>query len=66
MILPAGTGREIAFVARVVAETGRLDVSFNVAARGDVHGTPLLEMPAADFVTSVVRGITGSRAGGAT
>lgn len=50
----------IAFVARVVAETGRLDVSFNVAARGDVQGVPLLEMPAADFVKPVVQGITGS------
>ncbi|WP_067480241.1 SDR family NAD(P)-dependent oxidoreductase [Actinomadura hibisca] len=49
-----------AFIARVVAETGRLDVSFNVAARGDVHGTPLLEIPAADFVKPVTRGITGS------
>ena len=50
----------IAFVARVVAETGRLDVSFNVAGRGDVQGTPLLQMPAADFVKPVVQGITGS------
>lgn len=49
-----------AFVARVVAETGRLDVSFNVAGRGDVQGTPLLQMPAADFVKPVVQGITGS------
>jgi NAD(P)-dependent dehydrogenase (short-subunit alcohol dehydrogenase family) len=49
-----------AFVARVVAETGRLDVSFNVAARGDVQGTPLLQMPAADFIKPVVQGITGS------
>jgi NAD(P)-dependent dehydrogenase (short-subunit alcohol dehydrogenase family) len=48
-----------AFVARVVAETGRLDVSFNVAGRGDVQGTPLLQMPAADFVRPVVQGITG-------
>lgn len=49
-----------AFVARVVAETGRLDVSFNVAGRGDVQGTPLLQMPAADYVKPVVQGITGS------
>jgi len=49
-----------AFVARVVAETGRLDVSFNVAARGDVQGTPLLQMSAADFVKPVAQGITGS------
>jgi NAD(P)-dependent dehydrogenase (short-subunit alcohol dehydrogenase family) len=49
-----------AFVARVVAETGRLDVSFNVAARGDVQGAPLLQMPTEDFVKPVVQGITGS------
>jgi NAD(P)-dependent dehydrogenase (short-subunit alcohol dehydrogenase family) len=49
-----------AFVARIVAETGRLDVSFNVAGRGDVQGTPLLRMPAADYVKPVAQGITGS------
>jgi NAD(P)-dependent dehydrogenase (short-subunit alcohol dehydrogenase family) len=49
-----------AFVARVVAETGRLDVSFNVAGRGDVQGAPLLRMPAADYVKPVAQGITGS------
>ena len=49
-----------AFVARVVAEAGRLDVSFNVAGRGDVQGTPLLQMQAADFTRPVVQGITGS------
>lgn len=49
-----------AFVSRVVGEAGRLDVSFNVAARGDVQGTPLLQMPTADFVKPVVQGVTGS------
>ena len=49
-----------AFVARAAAETGRLDVSFNVAARGDVQGTPLLQMPAADYVKPVLAGITGA------
>lgn len=49
-----------AFAARVVAETGRLDVSFNVAGRGDVQGTSLLQMPTADFVKPVAQGITGS------
>jgi NAD(P)-dependent dehydrogenase (short-subunit alcohol dehydrogenase family) len=49
-----------AFVARVVAEAERLDVSFNVAGRGDVQGTPLLQMQAADFTRPVVQGITGS------
>jgi len=49
-----------AFVARIAREAGRLDVSFNVADRGDVQGAPLLDMPAADFVRPVVGGITGS------
>jgi NAD(P)-dependent dehydrogenase (short-subunit alcohol dehydrogenase family) len=49
-----------AFVARVAAEAGRLDVSFNVTARGDVQGTPLLQMPAADYVKPVVAGITAA------
>ena len=49
-----------AFVDRVVREAGRLDVSFNVAHRGDVQGAPLLQMPAEDFVRPVVQGITGS------
>ncbi|MPZ61281.1 MAG: SDR family oxidoreductase [Propionibacteriales bacterium] len=49
-----------AFVGRTVEETGHLDISFNVAHRGDVQGAPLLEMPAADFVRPVVDGATGS------
>ncbi len=49
-----------ALVERVVAETGRIDISFHVADRGDIQGAPLLQMPAADFVRPVVRGITGS------
>lgn len=48
------------FVDRVVAETGHLDISFNVAHRNDVQGAPLLEMPAADFLRPVVSGTTGS------
>jgi NAD(P)-dependent dehydrogenase (short-subunit alcohol dehydrogenase family) len=49
-----------AFVARVVADAGRLDVSFNLAARGDVQGAPLLQMPTVNFIKPVVQGITGS------
>jgi NAD(P)-dependent dehydrogenase (short-subunit alcohol dehydrogenase family) len=49
-----------AFVARVVGEAGRLDISFNVAARGDAQGTPLLQMAAEDFVRPVAQGITGA------
>ena len=33
-----------AHVADVVARTGRVDVSFNLISRGDVQGTPLVEM----------------------
>jgi NAD(P)-dependent dehydrogenase (short-subunit alcohol dehydrogenase family) len=50
----------MAFVTRVATEVGHLDVSFNVAARGDVHGTPLLQMSTTDFLQPVVRGLTGS------
>lgn len=49
-----------AFVDRVASETGHLDISFNVAHRNDVQGTPLLEMSAADFLRPVVDGTTGS------
>lgn len=48
------------FIERIVSETGRLDVSFNVAGRGDVQGTPLLRLSAVDYVRPVVQGITGS------
>ena len=50
----------VAFVERVVAETGSLDISFNVADRGDIQGQALLEISAADYTQPVVRGITGS------
>ena len=50
----------VAFVERVVAETGSLDISFNVADRGDVQGQALLEISAADYTQPVLRGITGS------
>ncbi|MER6940274.1 SDR family NAD(P)-dependent oxidoreductase, partial [Nocardioides sp. NPDC000441] len=50
----------VAFVERVVAETGSLDISFNVADRGDIQGQTLLEISAADFTQPVVRGIAGS------
>lgn len=49
-----------AFVDRVVDEQGHLDISFNVAHRGDVQGQPLLEMSADDFLRPVVQGTTGS------
>lgn len=49
-----------AFVDQVLDESGHLDISFNVADRGDVQGRPLLEISAADFLRPVVQGTTGS------
>ena len=41
----------------VMQHTGRIDVSFNaVWIRGDLQGTPLLEMPVDDFVLPVLTG----------
>jgi 3-oxoacyl-[acyl-carrier protein] reductase len=45
-------------VDSVVEETGGIDVSFNAIGHGDVHGSPLLEMPFDDFarpITTAVR-----------
>jgi 3-oxoacyl-[acyl-carrier protein] reductase len=40
--------------ADAVAErAGSIDVSFNAIGHGDVHGTPLLEMPFEDFVRPI-------------
>jgi NAD(P)-dependent dehydrogenase (short-subunit alcohol dehydrogenase family) len=36
---------------------GRIDVSFNLATRGDVQGTPLVEMSAADLLRAVDNGL---------
>lgn len=44
----------------VAADAGRIDVSFNLATRGDRQGTPLVEMATADFVRPVTSGITAS------
>lgn len=42
----------------VVERAGRLDVSFNaVSIRGDLQGTPLLELSAEDFATPVLTGV---------
>lgn len=46
-------------VAAVVAAGGSVDVTFNLATRGDVQGSPLVEMSTADFVQPIVNGITG-------
>jgi 3-oxoacyl-[acyl-carrier protein] reductase len=42
----------------VAAKAGGIDVSFNTIGHGDVHGTPLIEMPFEDFarpITSAMR-----------
>lgn len=41
------------FVDSVAAETGRLDISFNLISVGDVQGTPLAEMGWADFMRPI-------------
>lgn len=45
---------EVEAHAATVADAGGIDVSFNaVWIRGDLRGTPLLEMSADDFVTLI-------------
>jgi NAD(P)-dependent dehydrogenase (short-subunit alcohol dehydrogenase family) len=47
-------GRSVrGFVDSVVAEAGRLDVSFNLISVGDVQGTPLVEMGWDDFMRPI-------------
>jgi NAD(P)-dependent dehydrogenase (short-subunit alcohol dehydrogenase family) len=41
------------FVEAVVAEAGRLDVSFDLISVGDAQGTPLVEMEWADFMRPI-------------
>src|SRR3712207_1157205 len=37
-------------LAAIVQQTGRIDISFNaIWIRGDLQGTPLIDMPHADF-----------------
>jgi NAD(P)-dependent dehydrogenase (short-subunit alcohol dehydrogenase family) len=42
----------------VVAEAGSVDVSFNLIARGDVQGIPLVDMTTADFLAPITAGVT--------
>lgn len=42
----------------VVAQAGRIDISFNLITRGDVQGTPLVDMTASDFARAVTAGLT--------
>src|SRR4051794_22312093 len=43
-----------AHAADVVARAGRIDISLNLATRGDVQGIPLLDMNVDDFVAPMV------------
>jgi NAD(P)-dependent dehydrogenase (short-subunit alcohol dehydrogenase family) len=44
-------------VQDVVSKAGRVDVSFNLITRGDVQGTPLIQMKADDLLRAVVNGL---------
>ncbi|WUH91037.1 SDR family oxidoreductase [Streptomyces sp. NBC_00433] len=46
-----------AHLDHVVATAGAVDVSFNLASRGDVQGVPLTAMPAADLLRAVDNGL---------
>jgi len=42
----------------IVQEAGRIDVSFNaISIRGDLQGTPLIDMPSEDFVLPILTGV---------
>jgi NAD(P)-dependent dehydrogenase (short-subunit alcohol dehydrogenase family) len=47
-------------VRAVASETGSVDVSFNLITRGDVQGTPLVEMTTDDLLRAVVTGLQSS------
>lgn len=44
----------------VVEKAGSVDVSFNLISRGDVQGTPLVEMTTDDLLRAVVNGLRGN------
>jgi NAD(P)-dependent dehydrogenase (short-subunit alcohol dehydrogenase family) len=44
--------------AGVAERAGSLDVSFNLISRGDVHGTPLLDISLADYMAPLTNGMT--------
>jgi len=42
----------------IVKKAGRIDISFNaISVRGDLQGTPLIQMPWEDFTTPVLTGV---------
>jgi NAD(P)-dependent dehydrogenase (short-subunit alcohol dehydrogenase family) len=44
-------------IAEVVAKAGSIDVSLNLINRGDIQGTPLIEMASEDLLRAVVNGL---------
>ena len=42
---------------RVAQEAGSIDVSFNLISHGDVHGTPMVEMPLEDFERPILSAV---------
>jgi NAD(P)-dependent dehydrogenase (short-subunit alcohol dehydrogenase family) len=46
-----------AYVDNVAASAGAIDISCNVISRGDVQGTPLVEMSIEDFEAPVITGL---------
>src|SRR6266849_2591612 len=44
-------------VKSVVSKTGHVDISFNLITRGDVQGTPLIDMETDDLLRAVVNGL---------
>jgi NAD(P)-dependent dehydrogenase (short-subunit alcohol dehydrogenase family) len=49
-----------AHLASVIAEHGRIDISLNLVSRGDVQGTPLLDMNVDDLLAPVITGLTAN------
>jgi NAD(P)-dependent dehydrogenase (short-subunit alcohol dehydrogenase family) len=45
---------------RVASRAGSIDISFNLIARGDVQGIPLVDMTAADLTHAVMTGLTAN------
>lgn len=49
-----------AHLSAVASQYGPVDVSLNLVSRGDVQGTPLLEMSTEDLLAPVVTGLTAN------
>jgi NAD(P)-dependent dehydrogenase (short-subunit alcohol dehydrogenase family) len=45
-------------VEAMVSRGGSIDVSLNLISRGDVQGTPLVEMSTADFLRPIITGVS--------